>query len=311
MTEQSLPPLCTPHDPNPRRANVTVPRDACDCHAHVFGPGNIYPSIPQGLYTPADAPPAEHRHMLDALGLTRGVLVQPSVYGLNNQAMLDALTLDHDRLRGVAVAAFDVDAGEIERLHTAGVRGVRCNIVDLKSGKGELPLNELRALAGRIKPFGWHIEFLMHVNEFPKLDRQLAGFPVDVVFGHLGYVPVAEGLETAGFKAMLGLAKDGRAWVKLTAPYRLTMREMPYADVEPAAQVLAETVPDRLLWGSDWPHVFIKSPMPNDGDLFDLFARWAPDAKVRQKILVTNPAKLYDFPQEYEGSPNSDDVPAA
>jgi predicted TIM-barrel fold metal-dependent hydrolase len=296
MSKQEQPPLCAPHDPAPRRPKIVVPAGASDCHAHVFGPGSTYPFIPHGLYTPADALPAEYRHMLDALGMERGVLVQPSIYGTNNQAMLDTMALDPARLRGIAVLPFDIEEGEIERLHGLGVRGVRCNIVDLKFNKGLLPLDQLKSLANRIRRFGWHVEFLMHVNEFPDLDRQLADFPVDVVFGHLGYVPTKEGLDTAGFKAMLRLLRDGRAWVKLTAPYRLTLSEMPYADVDDTARILVEQVPDRLLWGSDWPHTFIKTAMPNDGDLLDLFAHWVPEAKLRERILVTNPAALYDFP---------------
>jgi predicted TIM-barrel fold metal-dependent hydrolase len=275
---------------------VAVPAGACDCHAHVFGPGDHYPFIPHGLYTPADALPYDYRHMLDALGLKRGVLVQPSIYGTDNQAMLDAMAQDGQRLRGIAVVPYDVGSAEIERLHAAGVRGVRCNIVDLKFGKGVFPLEQLKSLASRIKPYGWHVEFLMHVNEFPDLDRQLGDFPVDVVFGHLGYVPTSLGTETVGFNAMLRLMRDGKAWVKLTAPYRLTMSGTPYADVGPTAQILMENAQERLLWGSDWPHTFIKTRMPNDGDLFDLFARWMPDEKVRHRILVSNPARLYDFP---------------
>jgi predicted TIM-barrel fold metal-dependent hydrolase len=296
MTASSDRPLSAPHDPDPRPPQFPIPKGACDCHAHVFGPGNHYPFIPQGLYTPADALPGEHLHMLDVLGLARGVLVQPSIYGSDNQAMLDAMAGKSDRLRGVAVVPFDVAPQEIERLHAAGVRGVRCNIVDLKTGKGELPLDGLRTLAARIKPFGWHLEFLMHVNEFPNLDRQFADFPVALVFGHLGYVPTSESTKTAGFEAMLRLARDGRAWVKLTAPYRLTLSHMPYEDVTPTAHILAERIPDRLLWGSDWPHVFIKTPMPNDGALLDLLGSWVPDEKARHRILVDNPAALYDFP---------------
>jgi predicted TIM-barrel fold metal-dependent hydrolase len=233
--------------------------------------------------------------MLDVLGMQRGLLVQPSVYGTDNQAMLDAMA-GKPNLRGIAVVSYDVGVAEIERLHGLGVRGVRCNIVDVKFGKGALPLDQLNPFAARIKPFGWHIEFLMHVNEFPDLDRQLAGFPVDVVFGHLGYVPTSQGTETAGFKGLLRLMRDGKAWVKLTAPYRLTLSEMPYPDVDATARILVEQAADRLLWGSDWPHTFIKTRMPNDGDLFDLFTRWVPDEAMRARILVTNPQKLYDFP---------------
>jgi predicted TIM-barrel fold metal-dependent hydrolase len=251
--------------------------------------------IEQRLYTPPEASPQDFRHMLDALGVARGVLVQPSVYGTDNRAMLDALARDPKRFRGVAVVPFDVATAELERLHAAGVRGVRCNIVDLKSDKGQLPLEPLRALAQRIEPFGWHVEFLMHVNEFPELDQQLAGFPVDVVFGHLGYVPTGEGLDTPGFAALLRLMRDGKAWVKLTAPYRLTLSAMPYPDVAPFARALVDAAPERLLWGSDWPHVLIKTAMPNDGDLFDTFSNWVPDAALRQRILVEHPARVYDF----------------
>ena len=296
MTEPQ-PPLCAAHDPNPRRPALAIPPGACDCHAHVFGPGNAYPFTPHGLYTPADALPDEHRHLLDALGLERGVLVQPSVYGTGNDAMLDALKRDPVRLRGVAVVPYNVETVEIERLHAAGVRGVRCNIVDLKYDKGVLPLPALRALAARIAPFGWHVEFLMHVNEFPDLDWQLADFPVPVVLGHLGYVAACLGTGTEGFKAMLRLLRDGKAWVKLTAPYRLTPSHMPYSDVDAAARILVESAPDRLLWGSDWPHVFIKTPMPNDGDLLDLLGHWVPDPATRHRILVDGPAELYDFPR--------------
>ena len=295
MTTNAKPPLCAPHDPNPRQPKTAVPAHSCDCHAHVFGPGDHYPFIPHGLYTPADALQPDYRRMLDALGLERGVLVQPSIYGTDNRAMLDALAQDRERLRGVAVLPFDAETVEIERLHSQGVRGIRCNIVDLKFGKGLLPADELRALATRIKPFGWHAEFLMHVNEFPDLDRQLADFPVQMVFGHLGYVPTTAGTDTGGFHALLRLMRDGKAWVKLTAPYRLTLSHLPYVDVDPTARILLETAPQRLLWGSDWPHTFIKTPMPNDGDLFEMFAKWMPDEKISRQILVDNPANLYDF----------------
>jgi len=296
MTASPAPPLCETHDPNPRAPRWMMPAGACDCHAHVFGPGSTYPFIPHGLYTPADALGHDFRHMLDALGIERGVLTQPSIYGTNNQAMLDTIAKDPARLRGIATLPYDVSEAEIERLHRLGVRGVRCNIVDLKFDKGILPLDQLKGLAARIKPFGWHVEFLMHVNEFPDLDKQLADFPVEVVFGHLGYVPTQLGTNTAGFKGMLRLVRDGKAWVKLTAPYRLTLSAMPYADVDDCARLLVEQVPDRLVWGTDWPHTFIKTAMPNDGDLADLLAHWVPDVGVRERILVTNPERLYGFP---------------
>jgi predicted TIM-barrel fold metal-dependent hydrolase len=289
-------PLCAAHDPNPRAPSFEVPPHACDVHAHVCGPEARYPLIPERLYTPPDASEDEFRRMLDTLGVERGVLVQPSIYGTDNRRMLDALARDTKRLRGVAVVPFDASDAELDRLHAAGVRGLRANIVDLRTNKGQLPLDELRALAHRIKRYGWHVEFLMHVDEFPDLDRQLAGFPVDVVLGHLGYVPAAKGTGTEGFAALIRLMRDGRAWVKLTAPYRLTMSAMPYPEVMPFAQALVDAAPGRLLWGSDWPHVMIKTAMPNDGALFDVFGAWVPDAALRRRILVDNPALLYGFP---------------
>ncbi|MBC7780493.1 MAG: amidohydrolase family protein [Proteobacteria bacterium] len=288
-------PTCAPHDAHPRPPKLPFPALACDCHAHVCGPAARYPYWSERIYTPPDASLAEFRHMLDTLGCARAVLVQPSVYDTDNRAMLAALALDPTRLRGVAVVPFDVEVAEIERLHAAGVRGVRCNIVDLKTGKGVLPLDALQALATKVKPFGWHVEFLMHVDEFPDLDRQLAGFPVPVVFGHLGYLPTTKGTGDAGFNALLRLMKDGVAWTKLTAPYRLTASALPYPDTDAFAFALVDAAPARLVWGSDWPHVIVKTAMPNDGDLADLLAQWVPDTATRARILVDNAATLYGF----------------
>lgn len=285
---------CVAHDPSPRAPRVSVPAHACDVHAHVCGPRDRFPLVANRLYNPPEASVSDYLHMLDTLGIERGVLVQPSVYGTDNSAMLEALGAAPSRLRAVAVLPFDVSAVEVERLHALGVRGVRCNIVDLKEGRGQLPLEGLRRLAGTIAAFGWHIEFLMHVNEFPELDRQLSDLPVPLVFGHLGYVPSQLGT-TDGFDALLRLARAGRAWVKLTAPYRLTGEPFPYPSTLAAARALLSEVPDRLLWGSDWPHVFIRSAMPNDGDLFNLFADWVGDPALLQNILVDHPAQLYGF----------------
>lgn len=287
-------PECEPHDPRPRRPRMAVPAHACDVHAHVCGPRSQFPLVANRLYNPPQAPLAGYRHMLDTLGIQCGVLVQPSVYGTDNRAMMQALAQDPRRLRGVAVLPFDVPAEEVKRLHDLGVRGVRCNIVDLKVGKGQLPLEGLQQVARTIAPYGWHIEFLMHANDFPQLDGQLANLPVPVVFGHLGYVPTQAGA-TEGFEALLRLAKAGKAWIKLTAPYRLTPEAYPYPTANPAAQRLLNEVPQRLMWGSDWPHVFIKSAMPNDGDLFNLFLDWVGDRDLLRTILVDNPAGVYGF----------------
>jgi predicted TIM-barrel fold metal-dependent hydrolase len=285
-------PECIPHDPHPKKPRKVPPALACDVHAHVCGPRDIFPLVDNRLYNPPEASAAEYIGMLDTLGLARGVLVQPSVYGTDNRAMLEALAAYPDRLRGVAVLPFDVPMTEIERLHALGVRGVRCNIVDLQTGKGQLPVAGLKQLADKIKPLGWHIEFLMHVNEFPDLDVQFASLDVPLVFGHLGYVPTHIG-QSEGFEALLRMAKQGKAFIKLTAPYRLTPEAYPYPTTNAAAQRLMDEVPHCLMWGSDWPHVFIKSAMPNDGDLYNLFLDWVKDESLLKTILVDNPANIY------------------
>ena len=295
MTELSKNlPECGPHDPLPKRPRRLPPALACDVHAHVCGPRHLFPLVENRLYNPPEASGEEYIGMLDALGLTRGVLVQPSVYGTDNRAMLDVLAIYPDRLRGVAVLPFDVPLEEIHRLHALGVRGVRCNIVDLQTGKGKLPIDNLKQLANKIKKLGWHIEFLMHVNEFADLDLQLQTLDIPLVFGHLGYVPT-QIEQTDGFEAMIRMAKKGLAWIKLTAPYRLTTQAYPYPSVNATAHRLLAEVPQCLMWGSDWPHVFIKSAMPNDGDLYNLFLDWVKNEALLQTILVDNPASIYDF----------------
>lgn len=285
---------CVAHDPHPKKPLTFPVSLACDVHAHVCGPRELFPLVENRLYNPPEASITEYLDMLDTIGISRGVLVQPSVYGTDNRAMLEALAFAPNRLRGVAVVPADVSPAEIEKLHAAGVRGVRCNIVDLQVGKGQLPIDHLQNLADKIRPWGWHIEFLMHVHEFPDLDLQLQQLNIPLVFGHLGYVPTHLG-RTKGFDALLRMANDGLAWIKLTAPYRLTTEPFPYPSVLPTAQVLLAEAPHCLMWGSDWPHVFIKSAMPNDGDLYDVFSEWVKDKNLLQKILVDNPAHIYGF----------------
>ncbi len=211
------------------------------------------------------------------------MLVQPSFYGTDNSAMLAAMKAAGPSFRGVAVIGDDATPRDLEAMHAAGIRGARLNIVDLREGKGRLPVERIQRLAQRIAPFGWHIEFLMHVDEFPDLDRMLDGLPVDVVFGHLGYVRADKGTGVAGFQALLRLLRGGRAWVKFTGPYRISSQLLPHADTVAFAHALLATAPDRIVWGSDWPHVMTRwtIPMPNDGALADLLLDWIPDARQR------------------------------
>jgi 2-pyrone-4,6-dicarboxylate lactonase len=233
--------------------------------------------------------------MLDTLGVERAVLVQPSVYGTDNRVMLAAIRELGKNARGVAVVENDIGQAEIERLHEAGVRGVRVNVVDVAEGKGVFDIAPLQRLAERIEPFGWHVEFLMHADEFPDMVSRFAAFPVDIVLGHLGYMRTDKGVENPGFQAMLSLMREEKCWVKLTGPYRISNEPLPHGDTISYALALLNAAPQRVIWGTDWPHVMVKGAMPNDGDLADLLLDWVPDETLREQVLVRNPAKLYGF----------------
>ena len=233
--------------------------------------------------------------MLQTLGVQRCVLVQPSVYGSDNRVLLKALAALGDDARGVAVVSPDVNHAELQALHDSGVRGLRLNLVDRRDKHAALALQDLQTLAASIAPLGWHLELLAHVNELPQLDRLLGDLPVPLVFGHLGYTPASLGTAHAGFRALLRLAARGRAWVKLTGPYRLTPEPLPYAPVLDFARELGRQCPGQLLWGSDWPHVMLKGQMPDDAQLLDLLPDWLPDAGLRRQVLVDNPERLYGW----------------
>jgi 2-pyrone-4,6-dicarboxylate lactonase len=160
---------------------------------------------------------------------------------------------------------------------------------------GTLPMASLTRLARRVAPLGWHMEFLMHVDEFPDLDRTFADFPVDVVLGHLGYMNIGKEPAAPGFQALLRLMRAGKAWVKLTGPYRITAEPLPYRATVPAARALLDANPERVIWGTDWPHVMLKGAMPNDGELADVLADWVAGAALREQVLVRNPSQLYRF----------------
>jgi 2-pyrone-4,6-dicarboxylate lactonase len=297
LSEQDIP-VCAPPDPHPHKPKFEFPPYACDCHAHICGPQSVYKYIAQRIYSPPDALLPDYMRVLDALGCSRAVLVQPSFYGTDNCAMLAAMKAAGPAFRGVAVIGDDTTTGELEAMHMAGIRGARLNIVDVREGKGQLPVERVARLADRIKPFGWHIEFLMHVDEFPEIDTTLATLPVDVVFGHLGYVKTEKGIATPGFQSLLRLLRGGRAWVKLTGAYRTSSQTLPHADTNEFAQALLEAAPDRIVWGTDWPHVMTKwtIPMPNDGAIANLLLDWIPGAALRRRVLADNPATLYGFP---------------
>ena len=289
-------PLCQAPDSEIRSPKIQFPNGAVDCHAHVCGPAIRFPYADERIYTPPDATLENYNDLLNQLGVDRAVLVQPSVYGSDNRAMFAALTSDPQKFRGVAVIADNTSDLELENLHHAGVRGLRCNIVDVADKSAGLPIEYLTTLAKRIAPFGWHLELLMHVNEYPKLAQVFDDFPVDLVFGHFGYSHAKHGVNDLGFQGMLELMRQEKAWVKMTGPYRICDGDLPYMDMRPFNDAVITANPHQLIWGSDWPHVMVKKKMPHDADLCDLFGDWVKDPSLRNSILVNNPCILYDFP---------------
>ena len=228
-------------------------------------------------------------------GVERAVLTQPSVYGVDNECMLDAVARMNGRFLAVVAVNEDVTDAELQRLHERGARGARVNIVD----KGGMPfdgIGAVRRFTERIKDLGWHLELLVHVHEFDDLRATMNSMAVDVSIGHLGYMRTDQGLAHPRFQEFLDLLRDGNCWVKLTGSYRITtLPATPHTDVTPFARALITANPDRVVWGTDWPHPAVKGIMPNDGALLDQLADWVPDEAVRQKILVDNPQTLYGF----------------
>ncbi|WP_038852079.1 amidohydrolase family protein [Bordetella petrii] len=283
--------LCLAPLPDIAPAVFPVPPGACDTHAHVIGDGVRYPYVENRSYTPPPAPEARYLAMLGGCGMTRGVLVQVSVHGTDNRYMLEVLRRHRDTLRGVAVVGPDVGDRELETLHAAGVRGLRFNVLF----GGGVGLDALDRLAPRMAALGWHAQFLMDVRHLPEAMPRLAALPVPCVFDHMGHMPVAEGMQHPGFQALLHGIREYGWWAKLSGAYRLSDQFDHYDDVTPWAQALIEAAPDRMVWGSDWPHVAIPR-MPDTGVLRNLLAKWAPSDALRRRILVDNPQTLYDFP---------------
>lgn len=273
-----------------RRPVFRLPALSCDCHAHVFGPQRLFPYHPGRKYTPPEAPLGHYLSMLRAIGAERGVLVQPTVYKKDNSAMLAALQSGGEiALRGIAVTGADISEHELQALHQAGVRGLRLNVRD---GAG---LDGAARLAAKIKSFGWHIDLRVSDEHLSELAQRLQTLSVDIVIAHFGQPDVTAGVGGTAFMSLLKMLGSGRCWIKLSAPMRSSVTAFPYDDVLPMIQMLVSENPDRLLWGTDWPHTRIKGDMPNDGDLCDLLPEWIPGAADRERILVRNPAVLYGF----------------
>lgn len=288
--ERTIPP---PHpDPHPPRT-FTPPPGACDAHCHVFGPAARFPFADDRAYTPPDSGIDDFERLQHRLGLSRAVFVQASCHGTDNSAMVDALERGAGRYAGVAVIDASFTSADVARLHEAGVRGTRFNFVAHLGGAPDL--DEFWTVVDRVQPFGWHIVLHFDAKDLPAYADLLDRMPCAYVIDHMARVPVTAGVEQEPFQRLLELMGDDRCWVKISGAERLTADgPPPYDDVVPFAQALIAAAPDRVLWGTDWPHPNVRH-MPDDGDLLDLLAAFAPDPEVRTAILVRNPEVLYDF----------------
>jgi predicted TIM-barrel fold metal-dependent hydrolase len=287
--------LCPPADPNPKKPRLALPPGACDAVCHVIGPRARFPFSHDRKYDAPDAPFEALRRLHTTLGFERAALVQATVHGADNSAMVDALQRSEGRYRGVAILDGSESDSELARLHSAGVRGVRFNFVGMLGGPP--PADVFERIVARIADLGWHVALHVGGDELLEHESRMRKLRVPVVIEHMGRVDIGRGLEQPSFKSMLRLMKDHGFWVKIDMGDRLSLAGPPYTDVAPFAQAIVAAAPDQVLWGTDWPHPMYGpgKPMPNDGDLVDLLAAYVPDAALRERILVHNAVTLYRY----------------
>jgi 2-pyrone-4,6-dicarboxylate lactonase len=277
----------SPHSP----ATFTPPPGACDAHCHIFGPGDRFPYSVDRTYTPPDSGIDDFEKLQARLGLSNAVFVQASCHGTDNSAMLDALIRGRGRYAGVAMIDETFSDAQIQELHDAGVRSTRFNFVAHLGGAPELPT--FWRIVDRVARWNWHIVLHFDAKDLPEYTSLLEKLPVPYVIDHMARVNAKAGVDQAPFQALLSLMHDERTWVKISGAERLTADgPPPYDDVVPYAQALIAAAPDRILWGTDWPHPNVRH-MPDDGDLVDLLTSFSPDELTRNKILVNNPRRLY------------------
>jgi 2-pyrone-4,6-dicarboxylate lactonase len=283
--------------PNPSRPKFTPPPGAVDAHCHVFGPGDVFPYAETRKYTPCDAPKEKLWELRKFLGFERSVIVQATCHGSDNRALVDALENSNGSARGVATVTRHISDEELQALNASGVRGVRFNFV--KRLVDALPMDNLTEIAHRIKDLGWHVVIYFEAPDLPDLFDFFTSLPTAVVIDHMGRPDVT--LDPAGeeFGLFVRLMRENQNfWSKVSCPDRLTVSGPPdYDDVVPFARNLVEAFPDRVLWGTDWPHPNLKSHMPDDGKLVDFIPRIARTAELQRKLLVDNPMRLY-WPEE-------------
>ncbi|WP_337187210.1 amidohydrolase family protein [Phenylobacterium sp.] len=283
--------------PSPARPRFTPPPGAVDAHCHVFGPGDVFPYAPGRKYTPCDGGRDDLFALRDFLGFARNVIVQATCHGADNRALLDAIAHSGGRARGVATVKRDVTPEELRRLHDGGVRGVRFNFV--KRLVDALPHDELTEIAAKIAPLGWHIVIYFEAAELADLQDFFLALPAPLVVDHMGTPQVDDGADGPLFDRFLAFmsARDD-IWCKVSCPERLSKEGPPaYSDVVPFGRRVVEAFPDRVLWGTDWPHPNMKTHTPDEGQLVDFIPTIATTPELQRRLLVDNPMRLY-WPEE-------------
>lgn len=264
---------------------------AWDTHCHVFGPARLYPWAPTRTYTPDEVPAAALAAMHEQIGIARAVIVHPACHGYDMRVTLDAIAASSGRHRGVALVRPDIGEPELHILHAGGIRGVRFNFA---RALGQVPDADIvLRLADRIAPLGWHAVFHFDPADLVRFAPLAARMPVPYIIDHMGRIRAEQGLESAAFTALLDYAQDERCWIKISGGDRASSEPPAYRDVEPFARAIVAAAPDRVLWGTDWPHPNISGPLPREPDLVSLLERVIPDAGLRTRILTDNPARLY------------------
>lgn len=289
-----------PYYPNPSKPKLQLPKGAVDAHCHVFGPGDIFPYAPERKYTPCDAPKEKLFALRDLLGFERNVIVQATCHGADNCALVDALESANGKARGVATVRRDVTLEELQALHQAGVRGVRFNFV--KRLVDAPPKDTLMEIAQKIAPLGWHIVIYFEAEDLKEYWDFFTSLPTIVVVDHMGRPDVTKPVDGEDFALFIKLMREHKNfWSKVSCPERLSKtgpkalngEQHAYLDVVPFARRLIQEFPDRVLFGTDWPHPNLKDHMPDDGLLVDYVAQIAPSEQERQQLLVDNPMRLY------------------
>ena len=279
-------------DPDTRRPKFRPPPLACDAHCHVFGPAATFPFSPTTTYCPPDAPFESLKELHSTLGIERAVIVHASCHGADMRATLDAIARSGGRYRGTAIIDETCGEREIQAMHDGGIRAVRFNFVQHLGGRPEMGFFDWTVQ--RLRHYGWHLILHLDAADLVELKPVLEKLSVPFVIDHMARVKAEGGLDQPPFKVLLEFMKRDLCWVKICGGERVSSLGPPFTDAVPFAQALVRAAPDRVLWGTDWPHPNVKW-MPNDGDLVDLFARMVPDPATQDRILVDNPARLYGF----------------